>query len=249
MLYVALTFWLLTSVFLAWGVRRLWTGLVPPKVLNGVLLPGTLIGVLGHVLGLLITGATVNNTTLYRDDGSGDPETTVHPKPRIPILGHIVIGLLPLLACGAGIFFLTRYLGGPLLVRLQPNMVSPRLPSTLSEVWQFIRDQVTLTERLVEAARAADFRDWKTGAFSYLLICLVVRIAPFPGNLRGALGAIITLGVASAAVASLFDAADPRIQSAWDVLNLTVASLLFLLLASLVLRGLIGLVKLIHQNA
>src|SRR5262245_33597867 len=113
MLYAALTFWLLLIVFTSWGVRNLWSGMVQPKIFNSVLLPGTLIGLRGHVLGLLGTGATIQETTLFKDDDTGEPETTSNPKPKIPILGHVIIGLLPLLACGAGVFLTAKFLGGP----------------------------------------------------------------------------------------------------------------------------------------
>ena len=52
MLYLALTFWLLVIVLTAWGVERLWSGMVRPKILNTVLLPGTLVAQIGLVLGL-----------------------------------------------------------------------------------------------------------------------------------------------------------------------------------------------------
>ena len=42
-LYAALTFWLLTVVLIAWGVHRLWCGMARPRVVNAVLLPGTLV--------------------------------------------------------------------------------------------------------------------------------------------------------------------------------------------------------------
>ena len=71
MLFAAMTFWLVTAVLSAWGVQQLWRGMVAPRVVNAVLLPGTLVAQLGHVLGLLITGATVNNATLYIYHGPG----------------------------------------------------------------------------------------------------------------------------------------------------------------------------------
>ena len=101
MLYLALTFWLMVIVLTAWGVERLWSGMVRPKVLNTLLLPGTLVAQIGHVLGLLVTGATINNTTLIQDDESGAPETTPDPHPRLPVTGPLLIRPLPLTACAA----------------------------------------------------------------------------------------------------------------------------------------------------
>ena len=96
MLYLAATFWLLVIVLTAGGIHALWSTMMKPRVVNSLLLPGTLVAQLGHVLGLLVTGATVTGTTLYKDDGSGAPETTQDAKPRIPILGPVLIGMLPL---------------------------------------------------------------------------------------------------------------------------------------------------------
>lgn len=249
MLYAALTFWLLLIVFTAWGVRKLWCGIVQPKVFNSVLLPGTLIGLLGHVLGLLVTGATIRETTLFKDDETGEPETTADPKPRIPVVGHVIIGLLPLLACGAGVYFTAKYLGNGTVAKINDEIVGPTLPTTLGGFWQMLRDQITLMESATSAIASSDFQNWKTLVFLYLLICLAVRMAPFPGNLRGALGAIVLLGIGGGVASSLFDIADPRVQSGWAVLNLTVAVLLVLLFVSLIIRGLTGLVSVVRNDA
>jgi|CXWL01.1.fsa_nt_gi hypothetical protein len=249
MLYAALTFWLLLIVFAAWGVRKLWSGIIQPKVFNSVLLPGTLIGLLGHVLGLLVTGATISETTLFKDDETGEPETTANPKPKIPVVGHVIIGLLPLLACGAGVFFTAKYLGGSTVTQINDDIVGPNLPTSIGGFWELLRNQITLMESTVSAIASADFHNWKTVAFLYLLICLVVRMAPFPGNLRGALGAIVILGIGGGVASSLFDIADPRVQSGWAVLNLTVAVLLVLLFVSLLIRGLTGLVAVVRNDA
>ncbi len=247
MLYLALTFWLLVIVLTAWGVHRLWSGMVKPKVLNTVLLPGTLVAQIGHVLGLLVTGATVSNTTLYKDDESGDPETTSDPNPRIPVVGPIIIGLLPLLACATAIFFLARGLGQPVMGRISADVVGPALPTTMAGLWQLLRDQITLAESMVSATTTAGFSSWQTGLFVYLLICLTVRIAPFPGNLRGSLGAILILGISAAAITSLFGVADPRVQNGWAVLNVTVATLMMLLITSLLIRGGVGLAHVLRE--
>ena len=68
-------------------------------------------------------------------------------------------------------------------------------------------------------------------------------------RLRGALGAILILGIGGGVLSSLFDIADPRVQSGWSVLNLTVAFLLMLLLASLAVRGIAGLITVIRNDA
>ena len=246
MLYIALTFWLLVIVLTAWGVERLWGDLVKAKVINMVLLPGTLVAQVGHVLGLLVTGATINNVTLIGNDESAAPETSHDPQPRLPVVGPVIIGLLPLTACAVSIYFVTRHLGGAVMGKMSVSVIGPTLPTTMSGIWQLLRDQVSLVESLFNALCAANLADWKTGLFVYLVVCLAVRIAPFPGTLRGSLVAILVLGVVAAAVTSLFDVADPRVRTGWSVLNFTTATLLLLLLISLVIRGGVGLARILR---
>ena len=248
MLYATLAFWLLVAVMTAWAVHRLWSDMVKPRTVNSILLPGTLVAQLGHVAGLLITGATVTNTTLYKDDESGEPEMTQDPKPRIPILGPIVIGMLPLVSCVVALFLVTRYLGGTIVGQLGTQSVAHALPTTLAEFWQLLRDQITLMEATVGAAVAANWDRWQVWLFVYLVICLTVRMAPFPGTLRGSLGAAIVLGLVAALIASVMQAGGEALESVWPVLTIAVATLLVLLLASLVVRGSVGLVKLLAGN-
>lgn len=249
MLYFALTFWLLVIVFTSWGVHQLWSDLIKPKALNALLLPGTLVAISGHLLGLLITGATVSQATLFKDDDSGDPETTTDAKPRIPVLGPIIIGLFPLLFCGAAIYAAAKYLGAPLLNQLPTNYVERSLPLSLGGIFDLLRNQFSLVEALIRALFTLNYRDWRVGVFLYLLLCLALRIRPFAGTARGALGAIILVGVAAAAISSFFDISDPRVQAGWSVLNLLVATLLLLLFATLIVRGAIGLVQVLRSNA
>ena len=73
-----------------------------------------------------------------------------------------------------------------------------------------------------------------------------MRIAPVGGNLRGVFGAILLLGIGGATVGMLFNIGESRIASAWGILNLTVAMLLCLLMVSLLVRGTIGLAKMLR---
>ncbi len=246
--YAAMTFWLVVIVFTALGVHRLWSKLVQPKVVNSVLLPGTLVAQLGHVMGLLVTGGTVNNTTLIKDDDSGEPQTGKDVKSRIPVVGPIIIAMLPMLACGGAIYAVSHYLGQDILSRMEKEALPRHLPTTLAAVWPLLRECIGLVERLVEATRAADAGDWRTWAFVYLVICLTVRMAPLPGSLRGAIGAILVLGAVNALIGLAWrsrESGPTLLDRAWPLLTFSVAALLFLLMVSLAVRGAVGLIKIL----
>jgi len=249
MLYAAMTLWLLVVIFSAWGVHRLWTGVVPAKVVNSVLLPGTFVAQVGRVLGLLATGGTVDNTALVKDDGSGEPQTATDPKTRIPIVGPIVVAMLPLLACGAAIYMVATWLGRETVLRLGPTTVAERLPGSLGAVFQLLRDGLTQAENLGGVLVQSDFGSWQTWLFLYLAICFTVRMAPLEGNLRGALGATVLLGLLAALVGSLVPAGREAVVSSWPILSFSVATLLLLLLISLTMRGVVGLAKLLVSGA
>jgi len=249
MIYASLTFWLLVVVLTAWGVHRLWGQMIKPKVFNTLLLPGTLVAQMGHVIGLLVTGATISNTTLISDDETGEPETTPNPKPRIPVIGPVVIGMLPIVACAVALFLVASRLGGSMVSTIQGVAISPTLPTSMSGFWQLLRDQITLIESIASALASADLTSGFTWLFVYLVICLTVRMAPFKGYLRGSLGAILVLGITAAAVTTLFDVADPRVQSGWAILSLTVGTLNLLLITSLAVRGAVGLTHILRSEA
>ena len=248
MAYFAWTFWLLVIVLTAWGVRALLTGIIAPKVLNAVLLPGTLVGLAGHVLGLLVSGATIRDTTLIKDDDSGEPGTTADPQPKIPILGPILIAMLPLLACAAAIHFSASYFGNPVLRNMRTDVLGPTLPTTWSAFWQMLRDQVTLVESFAGAVMRANLANWKTLLFLYLTICLSVRMAPFPGTARGTLGAIVLLGGLAAFATWALALSQKAASTAWPTINLIAAALLALLLISLVVRGGLVLVQVLRNK-
>jgi hypothetical protein len=248
MLYAALTFWLLVIMFAASGVHRLWSGLLKPKVVNSVLLPGTLVAQLGHVLGLLVTGNPVSNTKLMGDSESGAPESETPKEQRIPIIGPIVIGLLPLVACGVCLYLAATYLGGSVLAGLGTIGVPAELPRSLPGVWELLRGAITSAESLVVAIQHSDLPNWTTVLFLYLAVCLTVRMAPFEGNRRGAIGAMLLAGVVIAVIDSLPTGARGFVQSSWAVLSFSVATLLLLLLLSLAVVGVVGLIRILARN-
>lgn len=249
MLYAATTLWLMVIVFTAWGIHRIWCSLGPPKVINALLLPGTLVAAVGYIVGLLVSGGTVNNTALIRDDESGEPQTDANPQPRIPVIGPILMAMLPMLACATAIYFATVYLGSSIVARVSAHTVPDTVPLSIAGVWSLLRECITITESLVNAVAASDLRQWPIWLFIYLTICLTVRMGPLPDTTRGAVGAILILGPVSALIGTRTDVGRQFIQSGWPILSFSVATLFFLMLVTLIVRGAVGFVRIFRPQS
>lgn len=251
-LYAALSFWLLVIMFTAWGVYELCIALIKPRIVNGVLLPGTLVAQLGHVLGLLVTGNTVSNTQLMGDDDEGKPKSSVPEKQRLPVIGPILVGLLPLVACSACLYVAAAYWGRH-VVR---NMVAANarlLPQTLPEswaavpagFWSLLHTGVDLAAAVFNGILRSDLTDWPNALFVYLAVCLTVRMAPFEGHRRGAIGAIFLGAILCGVLAWVIPDAGNFVESSWPILTFTVGMLLLLLLVLLVVTGLVRFVRIL----
>jgi len=246
MLYAAFTFWLAVIVITAWGVRELFARWIPPKALNVVLLPGTFVGLVGHVLALLVTGANVRE--LGGAETSSESGGASGPKPRIPILGPIIVGLIPLMACAGALYYAARALGAPLMKGLPADLPRPALPSSFTEIGDLLRTPITLAESFVTAAGQADLGSWRTIAFLYLLVCLSIRLAPFPGTARGTLGAIALVGAFAACISWFTRLGGRGVEAAWPHMTAVAGALFAMLLLALLLRGTILGVQIIKQN-
>jgi hypothetical protein len=245
--YASITFWLLVMVFSALGVHRLWSSMVQPKIVNSLLLPGTLVAQLGHILGLLLTGGTVNNTSLIKDDDSGEPQTPDEAESRVPVFGAIIIALLPLVGCATAIYWVSRYFGTPILSGMQQRAPGRLvLPTTLTLLFDTTRDAISLMQRLMDAVWAGDFHDWRTWLFLYLVVCLTVRMAPLTGNLRGSVGAILLTGLLAFLIGQITPSAAAFLDTAWPLVVFSVSVLLLLLMLSLLVKGAVMLIKTIH---
>lgn len=242
--YAAMTFWLFVIVFSALGVHRLWSSLVQPKIVNSILLPGTLVAQLGYILGTLVTGGTVNNTTLVKDNESCEPETGEDPQSKVPVVGSIILALLPMAGCAVAIYWTARYFGAPFIEAIQQARFNQMLlPTSLPAFFETVRGALGLVEHLVAVVQASDLQNWETLLFLYLVVCLTVRMAPLTGNLRGSLGAIALFGVLAFLLSQITKSQTGAFSTAWPLIVFCVAVLLLLLIFSLLLTGIVNLVK------
>ncbi len=243
MLFLSASIWVLIIVVLAWAVDYQWSRMLKPRYVNIALLPGTLVATLGRVVGLLITGAKINNTALMGDDDRGAPLSDAGYEPKIPVFGPMLIGFLPLLACGTAIYLVVNLLGDPIAQKVPVEKIAAETPQSLEAFWSQSRSLIDLAEATSQAIRSADYDRWETWAFAYLLICLTVRAAPFPGNVKGHFAAILTAGGLVWLASTLSPAPGAMIEQSWPVLAVTIGWLLLLLIVSLVARGAFEIAK------
>ncbi|MCA9254247.1 MAG: hypothetical protein KDA33_01360 [Phycisphaerales bacterium] len=243
MLFLSASIWVLMIVVLAWAVDYQWSRMIKPRYVNIALLPGTLVATLGRIVGLLITGAKVNNTALMGDDERGAPLTDAGFEPKIPVFGPVLIGFLPLVACGTAIYLVVNHLGDPIAQKVPIEKVAAETPASLGAFWSQSRSLIDLAEGTCDAIRTADFDRWQTWAFAYLLMCLAVRSAPFPGNVKGHFAAILATGGAVWLAGTLSPAPGKLIEQSWPVLGVTLGWLLLLLIISLIARGVFEIVR------
>lgn len=248
MIYAAASVWLMVVVLLAWGVVHLWTTIIKPRTVDGILLPGTVIARLGQTVGLLITGATLAASPGGRGEDKDSSPQEANPQPKIPVIGPVVVGLLPMLALGVMLYLVVIGLGAPVLDKLPPEQIPAQLPSTSAAFWNQLRSLITLAESTLGAVRTADGVKWRIAVFAYLMICLTARLAPLPGNARGHVGAVVTLGVAGWLASTVVAGVPEMILRVWPMLSLTIGWLLLMMMVSLVARGAISSIQMLTRQ-
>ncbi len=248
MLYAGIVFWLLILVFAAYGTYQLWAGLIRPHILNVVLLPGTVVAQSGRFVGLLITGANTSSATLTANP-QADKSTKSSSKSKLPVVGPILIALLPLLACGFSIYVVVMTLGQEVMVAAEAPAAQATLPVAFSSLWELLRNTLSVAEQVAGTVLNSDFRSWQSWLFVYLIICLTVRMAPMPGTHRGAIGAVLLIGAGLILIGRFGQTPEETLQGMWDLLNFSVGALLCLLLVSLMVRGGVGLFRILTNQS
>jgi len=258
LIYVAFTFWLLMILFAGVGIYRLWSQIVRPSWVNWALLPGTFVSEMGYIFGCLVTGGEIRRAQLVpsgggsRGKGSSDGEPTTEDSPRIKVVGPLVAALLAVAASAGGIVALHTWLDAPVIDQfvLTAGLEElPReLPTTWDGFWDSLKRQIDFLQSMCDSWRALDWANWRVGLLIYLATCLSVRLAPVGRDMRwslAAMAAVAGLIALAGVVSKRFDGLI-REGRIWYLLTYVWTLLLFLLAATLLLRGLIGLVQVLR---
>lgn len=261
-IYAAFTIYLLGILFASMGVYRLWADMLKPRWVSRALLPGTVVSEMAYIFGCLITGGEVRRAKLM---GSAPPpakrgkssqgseaeaEPTTEAEPKLRIAGPIIAAFTSILACGAGIIIAHALLGEPVIAQFAANgdtfFLAGRLkslPGATGQFWEQLKDQLELLHRMAATWLELDWLNWRVPLFVYLAMCLTIRLAPVRRSLRATLAAVIVMAGIIALIGAVWAQLGGLMDRLWPLVMYVWASLLFLLGASLAIRGGVGLVR------
>lgn len=248
MIYAAFTLWLLLILFTGIGVYRQWARLVKPSRVNWALLPGTAISEMAYIFGCLITGGEIRRAKLIpsREGVEGEGEPTAEAAAGLKFVGPIVASLLAIVACGGAILAAHALLGEPLIEEFRVGAALPqKLPTSWDGLWAQVGMQVSLLRRMCETWGRAEWTNWRVPLFVYLSLCLSIRLSPVRRPVRPTLGAVVAIAGAIALIGLIWGRFDRLMEDIWPLLTYIWASLLFMLVVTLLLRGVVALVRIL----
>jgi hypothetical protein len=259
LIYAAFTLWLLLVMFAGVGVYRLWTTIVRPAWVHWALLPGTVVSEMAYIFGCLITGGEVRRARLIELPGRrgkrDSAEPTTDAAPGLKVIGPILASLLAVIACVAGILLARRLLGPSVIeaFTIRRGLIAGGLPKALpgswDEFWRQSHDQLLMLRQMCETLGSKAWLDWRGVLFVYLAACLSVRLSPVTRPMRPTLAAVVVIAVLIAVVGLIWKRFDNLVNDIWPLLTYIWASLLFLLVVTLLIRGIAGLAGILTGRA
>jgi hypothetical protein len=154
-----------------------------------------------------------------------------------------------IVACAGAVLFVHAFLGEPVMDRFAATLPAARLPNRLpadlTGFWDQLEAQVSVLRRMFETWRNLEWTNWRVPLFVYLAACLSIRLAPVRRDPRATLGAVVVIAGVIAIIGALSPRFENLMSDVWPLLTYVWANLLFLLVASLVIRGIVALVRIL----
>ncbi len=251
MIYAAFSMWLFLALLAGTGVYCLWTRLARPGWVNWILLPGTIISEMAYIFGCLITGGEIRRAKLLPDTPNSkskdDSEPATETNPRLKVIGPIASALLAIVACAAAVVVAHGLLGKSVtenfIGQAGMNALPKTLPSSWEGFWSLLSNQLELLKRMCETWFEINWTSWQAPLFVYLSICLSVRLAPAGRAMRNTLAAVLVIAAVIAAIGATSYKFGGLMESLWPLLTYIWSLLLFLLVVTLMVHGVVALAK------
>jgi hypothetical protein len=163
----------------------LWALVLPARFIYYILrFPGVVVHECSHILGCILTGAAIQKVVLFSEGGG----SVTYTRPRIPILGNVIISTapvfcIPLVLAGCTWAF-GQYLG----------CIFPVFPFPLDSI-NLLGGVVTGIFGMFEANLVTVFNPWFL-LYLYLTLSLVLSVAPSHQDLKNAAAGIVLIIVA-----------------------------------------------------
>jgi len=254
MIYAAFTLWLLLILLTGIGVYTLWTRMLRATWVNWALFPGTLVSEMAYVFGCLITGGEIRRAKITpsrsdRHGQSGGP--TTEAAGGLKGVRPLVASFLAVVACGGAILGVQALLGQAVIAKFTgPSIAAWQLPQTLptsaAAFWSQLHLQVDILHRMCTTLTELTWSNWQVPVFVYLGVCLSVRLGPVGRDLRAALAAVVVIALLIALIGAVSSGFAGLMNDVWPLLSYVWASLLLLLTATLAIRGVVALMRVLQ---
>lgn len=205
--FIATLLWFICVLGAAFVANKVWSGFLG-RAFWVAIAPGVVVHEFSHVVACWVARAEIVNVQFFGPDGG----QVVHKKPKLPVIGQIIISLAPLVGCS-----LALVLVGALLDSRVANAIG-HVPGTLSLRASGLRHFASGSWRtavsLMQAVWHSGYKQWQTYAFLYAAVCFGIALRPSAKDFGNAAGGMILLaGLLAGAdwIASVFER--PRLVS------------------------------------
>lgn len=179
----------LIVTLVSYGFDRLYAQVVPARFLYyAIRLPGVVLHEISHALGCLVCGAGIKKIVLFSQGGG----SVIHAKPKIPIIGTVIISTAPLLLLPLLMAVITWVFSSFFHCSLAPGLPGEAgaapLFRTITGIAGIFIDNLYLR-----------FNGWFL-LYLYLITSIILSLAPSPQDFRNAAAGIAAVAIACLAV-------------------------------------------------
>jgi len=229
---------------MSFGIKKLWSKYLKSKVLKTFLFPGTVVHDLSHALLCLVTGTTIKDLNIFKQEDGG----LQYDKPKVPILFDFFIATAPIFGCASAIVLISLVLGNPIRV---DETLSKEVTFSIKAVFDYAKDFLDVIWLTLNEFRDRGFRTISSTIFIITSIIFTVSMAPHKGDIKYiVLGFLIIgsglFGLELIGISLLGNKWwDNTLDSTWIITTYVISILLTVLFITTIIVGIIKAFKLV----
>ncbi|MCD4825029.1 MAG: hypothetical protein K8S55_10490 [Phycisphaerae bacterium] len=253
MIYLAFGMWFILILLTGMGLYRLWTKFLGGALVDWLMLPASMASEMAYSLGRLITGRPAYGGLISPKNAAADPcRNAISGKHGF--LVSILASSLTMLVGMTAVLLLAKFLGDDVISSMVTNewltnlgftSLPQEFPTSWDMLWDQVQYQLVLLRGITQAWADRDWLTWQVPVFVYGSAIFAVRLGPVRHDQRAMLAvAVIAVGLVAAAGSLFPPVADALTGDFWHILTYTWATLLFLLVITLMIMAVAGILKL-----